>query len=227
MSKKKGTTKKNKIETHGLKDKGFGLRIIFYWISVLSIWGVIGLILFGVYLAQDLPKLEKLPPPGQNNQVEVRGINGEVLATYGAVYGDMLAFEEIPKHMIEAIIAIEDRRFFDHGALDFRGIARAIYTNLTKGTLSQGASTLTQQLAKNIYLSFDRTLERKARELLLALWLEQRFTKKEIITLYLNRVYFGSGTYGIDSASQKYFGHTARVLTVQEAAMLAGLVKAP
>ena len=151
MSKKKGTTKKNKIETHGLKDKGFGLRIIFYWISVLSIWGVIGLILFGVYLAQDLPKLEKLPPPGQNNQVEVRGINGEVLATYGAVYGDMLAFEEIPKHMIEAIIAIEDRRFFDHGALDFRGIARAIYTNLTKGTLSQGASTLTQQLAKNIY----------------------------------------------------------------------------
>ncbi len=198
-----------------------------YWSAVLAVWGLIGIFFLTLYLAHDLPNVDDLPQPGQNQQVRVLDINGNVLATYGAQYGDWLDFKQIPPIMVQALVSIEDRRYYDHGAIDWRGIARAMVSNVMKGRLAQGGSTITQQLAKNVYLSHERTLKRKVQELFLSMWLESRHSKDEIIAIYLNRVYFGSGAYGLDAASRKYFGHSATSLNVQEAALLAGLFKAP
>ena len=199
----------------------------FYWSMVGSVWMIIGLLVFAVFLVRDLPDLGTLPPPGQQDRVEIRAENGALLASYGALYGQWLEYDEIPPIMIKAIVSIEDRRFFRHGGIDIWGIARAVVINLRSGSVRQGASTLTQQLAKNLFLSRERTLKRKLQEFLLSLWLEETFDKETILAIYLNRVYFGSGTYGIDAASLKYFGHSARTLNLAEAALLAGLVKAP
>ena len=126
-----------------------------------------------------------------------------------------------------AVIAIEDRRFYSHFGVDPIGLTRAVFNNLTRGRFSQGGSTLTQQLAKNLFLKPERTLERKVQEVLLALWLERKHSKDQILEMYLNRVYFGSGSYGVEAASRRYFGKSARDVTLAEAAMLAGLLKAP
>ena len=126
-----------------------------------------------------------------------------------------------------AVIAIEDRRFYSHIGVDPIGLTRAVFNNLTRGRFSQGGSTLTQQLAKNLFLKPERTLERKVQEVLLALWLERKHSKDQILEMYLNRVYFGSGSYGVEAASRRYFGKSARDVTLAEAAMLAGLLKAP
>ncbi len=133
----------------------------------------------------------------------------------------------IPRHVLDAVVAIEDRRFYDHGGVDFQGLVRAALTNLRAGRYAQGGSTLTQQLAKNMYLSPKRTLMRKLEELSLAVWLELRLSKDEILELYLNQVYFGSGAYGIEAAAQRHFGKSASALTVVEGAIIAGLLKAP
>src|SRR5258707_9188906 len=124
-------------------------------------------------------------------------------------------------------MASEDRRFYSHYGIDPVGIARAAATNILHRGVSQGGSTLTQQLAKNLFLTQERTLQRKLQEVELALWLERKHSKSEILELYLNRVYFGSGAYGVEAASQRYFGKSARHITLPEAAMLAGLVKSP
>ena len=126
-----------------------------------------------------------------------------------------------------AVIAIEDRRFYSHFGIDPIGLARAVFNNLTRGRFTQGGSTLTQQLAKNLFLKPERTLERKVQEVLLALWLEHKHSKDQILEMYLNRVYFGSGAYGVEAASRRYFGKSARDVTLSEAALLAGLLKAP
>ena len=127
----------------------------------------------------------------------------------------------------QAVIAIEDRRFRSHFGLDPLGLGRAVLTNLTSGRLVQGGSTLTQQLAKNLFLEPERTLRRKVQEAVLALWLEATYSKNEIIELYLNRVYFGAGAYGVDAAARRYFGKSARMVSLAEAATLAALLKAP
>ncbi len=126
-----------------------------------------------------------------------------------------------------AVLATEDRRFYSHYGIDPVGLLRALYVNLTSGNLVQGGSTITQQLAKNVFLTPERSLHRKGQELLLSFWLEHNFTKNEILELYLNRVYFGSGTYGVDAAARRYFGHPAKDVTLLQAAMLAGMLKAP
>lgn len=203
------------------------LHQVFYGAAVGLVWLTIGLGLSAAWLARDLPDLETLPPPGINDRVEVQADDGTLLATYGAVYGDWLDFEQIPSVMIEALVAIEDRRFFDHGAIDPRGILRAMLSNLRSGGFRQGGSSLTQQLAKNLFLGRERTITRKVKELLLAIWLEGELDKADILTIYLNRVYFGAGTYGLDAAARTYFGHSARRLSLGEAALLAGLLKAP
>lgn len=203
------------------------VRRFFYWLAVVGVWLIISSIVAIAWLARDLPDLETLPPPGLNDRIEVQSEDGELLATYGAIYGEWLDYERIPKVMIDALVAIEDRRFFEHGAIDIRGILRAFLSNLRSGSFTQGGSTLTQQLAKNIFLTRERTLTRKVKELLLASWLEGNLGKEDILTIYLNRVYFGSGAYGLDAASRNYFGHSARRLSIAEAAMLAGLLKAP
>ena len=201
---------------------------IFYTLAVMAVWGVmLGIVLFA-YLALDLPDYEKPPEPGAGTRsVVVKAANGATLVRQGPIYGAFLNYNEIPKSMVTALVAVEDRRFFTHGGIDARGLLRAIWTNISAGSVRQGASTLTQQLAKNLFLTQDRTLKRKAQEMLLAFWLERELSKEQIITLYLNRVYFGGGTYGIDAASRKFFGHSANQLTIAESAVLAGLVKAP
>lgn len=198
-----------------------------YWVAVAGVWLAMATGVFALYLAHDLPDLENLPPPGAAERIEVRAENGSLIATYGAIYGEWLDFQEIPPLMVQAIISVEDRRFYSHMGLDPRAVGRAFFANVAAGGIREGASTITQQLAKNIFLSPDRTFKRKAQEVLLSLWLEGKFTKNELLTIYLNRVYFGSGTYGIDGASRKFFGHSARTLSLGEAALLTGLVKAP
>src|SRR5258708_21279089 len=141
--------------------------------------------------------------------------------------GPNVPLKDLPPFLPKAFIAIEDRRFYSHYGVDPLGIARAAVANIVHRGVSQGGSTLTQQLAKNLFLTQERTLQRKLQEVELALWLERKHSKAEILELYLNRVYFGSGAYGVEAAAQRYFGKSAKNVTIAEAAMLAGLVKSP
>ncbi len=158
--------------------------------------------------------------------IRMLGADGAVLYERGVAY-DYMPIDLLPKHVIDAVVATEDHRFFDHWGLDPIGFGRAMLANLRAGRYAQGGSTLTQQLAKNLFLSSDRRLGRKMEELYLAFWLEMRLSKKDILELYLNRVYFGAGAYGVESAARRYFNKSARDLTVIEAAVLSGVLKAP
>ena len=200
---------------------------ILYGSLVLLVWGMILLVPLVVYYAYDLPDISNLEQKNTKTAMMVMDRNGDVISTYGNVYGEWLEYQEIPLSHIEAVIAIEDRRFFDHNGLDLRGLARAIVNNLIAGRMAEGGSTISQQLAKNLYLNADRTFKRKVQELLLSFWLEMKLSKQEILAIYLNRAYFGSGAYGIDAASRTIFGHSARNLTLTEAAMIAGMLKGP
>ncbi len=190
-------------------------------------------VLAGVLMATAMVRYTiRFPDPSALRQraqaplVRVLGRDGTVLAERGQS-AQAVPIGELPAHAIHAVLAIEDRRFFDHVGLDVRGLARAMLANLRAARYAQGGSTLTQQLAKNLFLSSDRTFERKLEEVVLALWLELRLGKSGILELYLNRVYFGAGVYGIEAAAQRYFAKSARELTVAEAAIIAGLLKAP
>lgn len=153
--------------------------------------------------------------------------NGEEIAARGARYGAQVNPDELPGYLLDAILSTEDRRFYDHTGVDLRGTLRAATANLTAGGVVEGGSTITQQLAKNLFLSPEQTYTRKIREALLALWLEGHYTKDEILSLYLNRIYLGAGAYGVESAALTYFGKSARDISLAEAAMIAGLPKAP
>ena len=138
-----------------------------------------------------------------------------------------ISIRDLPPHLPQAVLATEDRRFYEHFGMDIIGFARAALANLKAGRVVQGGSTITQQLAKNLWLTPERTFTRKLKELMLAIWLEARLQKQEILTLYLNRVYLGAGSYGVESAARRYFGKSARNVSLSEAALLAGLLKAP
>ena len=197
------------------------------WTAVLAIWS--GLAISGIlaYYAWGLPDLEKLDTLSRRPSVTILASDSSVIATYGDLHAGAVRFNEVPPYLIQAIIATEDRRFFDHFGIDVFGIARAAVTNLIAGRVRQGGSTLTQQLAKNLFLTPERSLGRKIQELLLAFWLEARFSKQQILTIYLNRVYLGAGTYGVGAAARRYFGKSIRQISLREAALLAGLLKAP
>jgi penicillin-binding protein 1A len=152
--------------------------------------------------------------------------DGTVLAERGLRRG-YVRLDRLPPYLAQAVIATEDRRFYNHLGVDPVGLVRAGFRNLAAGSVVQGGSTITQQLAKNLFLSPDRTMARKLEEVMYAIWLERRFTKDEILELYLNRVYFGGGTYGVEAAARRYFGRSARSVTLTQAALLAGLLKAP
>ena len=152
---------------------------------------------------------------------------GNEIGNRGIKHNDSVPLEKMPDHLIKAALATEDRRFYEHYGIDFYGTARALMTNARAGGVVQGGSTITQQLAKNLFLSNERTIERKINEAFLALWLESRLSKKEILKLYLDRAYLGGGAFGVDGAAQYYFGKSIRDVTLPEAAMLAGLFKAP
>src|SRR5207253_10447621 len=150
-----------------------------------------------------------------------------LLTTFGDLFGQPLTLKEISAYLPQAVIATEDRRFYSHFGVDPIGLLRASFANLAAGHIVQGGSTITQQLAKNLFLTPERSLGRKIQEALLALWLEHRFTKDQILGIYLNRVYLGAGTYGVDAAAHRYFGKSARRTTLYESAAIAGLSTAP
>ncbi len=204
-----------------------GLGRAFYWGVVLSLWAIIAGVGAVIWVGAHLPSIQSLEIPKRPPTIQIVGIDGSVIATRGEMPGANVSLKDLPPYLPKAFIAIEDRRFYSHFGIDPIGIARAAATNLLHRGVSQGGSTLTQQLAKNLFLTQERTLQRKLQEAELALWLERKYSKNEILELYLNRVYFGSGAYGVEAAAQKYFGKSARAVTVAEAAMLAGLVKSP
>src|SRR5271156_1283154 len=204
-----------------------GLYRLFYWGVVLGLWGAIAAVGVVVWVGAHLPPIQSLEIPKRPPTIQIVGLDGSVLATRGEMAGSNVSLKDLPPYLPKAFIAIEDRRFYSHFGIDPLGILRAAVTNVLHRGVSQGGSTLTQQLAKNLFLTQERTLQRKLQEAELALWLERKHSKAEILELYLNRVYFGSGAYGVEAAAQRYFGKSAKNVTVAEAAMLAGLVKSP
>ena len=153
--------------------------------------------------------------------------DGRIIASYGDIYGKSIKYNNLPENLINAVIVTEDKRFFNHYGVDIKGVIRAIYVNLRERRIVQGGSTITQQLAKNLFLTPERSFTRKLHELILSLWLELRFSKKQILSIYLNRVYLGSGTYGVQAASEKYFNKKVEDLNLYECAVIASLLKAP
>src|SRR5882757_7768765 len=210
------------------KSRGkFGLGRLFYWGAVLGLWGAIAVVGVVVWVGAHLPAIQSLEIPKRPPTIQIVGFDGSVLAQRGEMAGANVSLKDLPPYLPKAFIAIEDRRFYSHYGIDPVGIARAAVTNVLHRGVSQGGSTLTQQLAKNLFLTQERTMARKLQEVELALWLERKHSKNEILELYLNRVYFGSGAYGVEAAAQRYFGKSAKNVTIAEAAMLAGLVKSP
>jgi penicillin-binding protein 1A len=204
-----------------------GAGRVIYWGAVLALWAVIAAIGALIWIGIHLPPIQSLEIPKRPPSVLILGANGATLATRGDMGGAEVPLRELPDYVPKAFVAIEDRRFYSHHGVDPRGILRAGIADVLHRGASQGGSTITQQLAKNLFLTQERTVSRKLQEVALALWLEHKFSKAQILELYLNRVYFGSGAYGIEAAAQRYFGKSARQLTLPEAAMLAGLVQSP
>ena len=197
------------------------------WGLALAVVAALGVGLAVAWRMSSLPSYQELRRSPQGQSVVIRAADGTELVTVGPSYGDWLRYDEIPPAMVDAMKAVEDRRFDWHPGVDPIGIVRSAIVNARAGRKVQGASTITQQLARNLFLTANQDYGRKISEQIYALALERRFTKQQILELYLNRVYFGGGAYGIDAASRKFFGHSARELSMPEAAIIAGLVKAP
>ena len=210
----------------GRKGRSF-LGGLVYWTLVLGLWCAIGLGGLVAYHAAQLPPINQLTVPKRPPNIAILAADGTLLANRGETGGRTITIGEVPPYLPKAFVAIEDRRFYDHFGIDPVGLARAVVNNLRRSGGVQGGSTLTQQLAKNLFLTQERTAARKIQEAILALWLERTYSKDQILELYLNRVYFGSGAYGVEAAAQRYFNKSARSVTIAEAAMLAGLVQAP
>lgn len=198
------------------------------WGIILAVWGSIALVGGVVYYASQLPSstdwsvLPKRPP-----NIKILANDGSLIANRGDTGGEFVRIDELPPYLPQAVVAIEDRRFYDHFGVDPYGLVRAAYVNARAGSVVQGGSTVTQQLAKNLFLKPDRTFQRKLQEAMMAVWLELKYSKSQIMEAYLNRVYLGAGAYGVDAASRRYFGKSAREISLKEAAILAALLKAP
>lgn len=203
---------------------------VWFWLRLLvltGIWGCLALAAVLLVLIWDLPRTDVALSQTRRAGVTLEAANGAVIATSGDVHGEIVRLRALPAHLPQALLAIEDRRFREHWGLDPIGIARAAWVNWSSGQIAQGGSTLTQQLAKNLFLTPERSFRRKAQEAVMALWLEWRFTKDELLEIYLNRVYLGAGAFGVDAAARLYFGIPATRLNLWQSAVLAGLPKAP
>ena len=198
-----------------------------YVVAMLIAWGIIFASVLYFRWISSLPDIGGLLAKSSSHDISILDDTGRLIARRGFTQGALVPVARLPAYVPNAFIAIEDRRFRDHIGLDPIGLMRAAGKNLRAGRVVQGGSTITQQLAKNLFLDPSRTFDRKMQEALLALYLEARYSKDQILTLYLNRVYFGSGVYGIQAAAEHFFGKPASALTLTEAAMLAGSVKAP
>ncbi|MBI1391767.1 MAG: PBP1A family penicillin-binding protein [Alphaproteobacteria bacterium] len=195
--------------------------------SVAFVAALAGLYVIFIEIAPAPPDRTDLWAVNRLPSIVILDRNGEEIAARGARYGEAVRVADLPPYFVKAILATEDRRFYEHHGVDLRGVARAAITNIRAGTIAEGGSTITQQLAKNLFLSPEQSYIRKAKEALLAVWIEGRYDKDEILSLYLNRIYMGAGAYGVESAAKTYFDKSAREITLAEAAMLAGLPKAP
>jgi penicillin-binding protein 1A len=203
--------------------KLWSLKAIF----LIAIWGSVALGFLVVWYAYDLPDIHQIVQWQRRPSITMNDDQGNVFARYGDLYGDHVTLDDVPKYLPEAIIAIEDRRFYHHFGIDPWGLLRAAFRDVAARHVVQGGSTITQQLAKNLFLTPERTMRRKIQEMILALWLEHTYSKDQILTAYMNRVYLGDGTYGVDAAARTYFGRSARDIDLREAAILAGLLRAP
>ncbi|MCB9983274.1 MAG: penicillin-binding protein [Rhodospirillales bacterium] len=234
MAKKKTTSKRksNSKTTRKTTNKSKAakpsiLRFAIKWLFVLGIWTGIALAGLFAWYAQELPAITQDASFDRKRAIIVKAADGSIVARYGEIVGNKVTVEDIPPHLVQAVLSIEDRRFYHHFGLDPLGLTRAMFVNVKEGRVAQGGSTITQQLAKNLFLSQERTLKRKIQEAMLAFWLEYELTKDEILSAYLNRVYLGSGVYGVDAAAKLYFKVPVEDLSLRECATLAGLLKAP
>ncbi len=206
--------------------KRWWLRILLVLLG-LGALAALGLVMAVLVTMKSLPSYSTLKASEHGQMIVVRARDGRELVSIGPSYGEWLDAREIPDVMKNAMVAVEDRRFYDHWGVDPIGVIRSLMVRVEQGYWRQGGSTITQQLARNIFLNNNKTFDRKVREAILALALEQKFSKDQILELYLNKVYFGGGAYGVDSASRLFFSHPATELKPAEAAIIAGLVKAP
>ena len=196
------------------------------WLFLIFIWLVLFLSIAVTWSLLNLPETESIQISRQPS-ITFLDKEGRIIASYGDIYGQSIQYENLPKNLINAVIVTEDKRFFFHPGIDIKGIVRAAIVNLKAGRIVQGGSTITQQLAKNLFLTPERSFTRKLHELILSFWLEIRFTKQQLLSIYLNRVYLGSGTYGVQAASEKYFNKKVEELNLYECALIASLLKAP
>jgi len=200
---------------------------LFYWTAVAAVWAAIFMVALVFVFSRDLPDTSRLYEFHKQPSITYLDRSGALLGVRGGQNIPPVDLTKLPPYVPAAFIAIEDRRFYQHWGFDAWGIMRAVAADLRHGHTVEGASTITQQLARNLFLTPDQTIKRKAQEVLLAVWLEHKFTKQQILALYLSRVYFGGGATGIEAAAQRFFNKPASQLTIGEAAMLAGLLKSP
>src|SRR6187399_658048 len=203
------------------------LRRLFVWGGALAALLLLALGTSVYFAARSMPGYATLMNSQVGQTIVVRARDGTEIVALGPSYGQWLHSDEIPQVMKDAMVAVEDRRFYSHFGVDPLGLTRAVFVSLRDDQSLRATSTITQQLARNVFLNSNRSIDRKLREAVLAMALEWKFSKQQILELYLNKVYFGGGAYGIDSASRKFFSHSARDLSTAEAAIIAGMVKAP
>ncbi|MBN8499615.1 MAG: PBP1A family penicillin-binding protein [Sphingomonadales bacterium] len=203
------------------------LRRLLVWGGALGVLGLLALAVAVAFTAQSLPGFDQIKSTQNEQMIVVRARDGTQLVSLGPSYGKWVGHDQIPQVMKDAMLSTEDKRYYSHIGIDPIGLARSFWVRFQQGRWKQGGSTITQQLARTVFLNNPRTVGRKAREAVLALAIEWKFSKAQILELYLNKVYFGGGAYGIDSASRKFFGHPATEINLPEAAIIAGLVKAP
>ena len=208
-----------------MKKKPFKKTILVIFLIFL----ILSLIIAGIfaYYFINLPSLNELEDQNSKQIIRINYDNENLIINHSEIYQSEVNYYELPNHLINAVVAIEDRRFFNHHGIDITAIIRAYFANKKAGKIVQGGSTITQQLAKLLFLKPEKTFKRKIQEALLALQLEHKFTKEQILTFYLNRAYFGSNNYGVGNAAKKYFNKEVSQLNISESAMIAGLLKAP
>lgn len=221
MAKAKKKTKKTKKRESKQRVKNRHLLLKFIALLVITF------LIYLLYCMITLPDIHEAVNRTRQPSTTITAENGNEIATFGSVYSEVIHVNDLPQYVPDAIISTEDRRFYSHFGFDVISFTRAMLTNIFLGRYAQGGSTITQQVAKNLFLTPNKNIKRKTQELMLAFWLEHKFSKEQILTLYLNRVYLGSGTYGIEAASQKYFQKSSRDLNLKEAAVIAGMLKAP
>lgn len=222
MIKKKDSAAKSKSSSQ----QSWGYKLL-KLVLILGIWVFIGVASLLAWHAYHLPDITKLETSVRQPSIVFLTRDRQEIAVQGDMHGETISLRQIPKSLVQALMATEDRNFYHHWGVDFKGLLRAVVRNLVAGGYVQGGSTITQQLAKNLFLTPDRSLHRKIKEMLLAFWLEHHFTKDQILTIYLNRVYLGNQTYGVDAAAQQYFGKLIQYINPVESAVIVGLLKAP